>query len=253
MTARVALLSRYIKGPRRLELKDCKGKSAQDNLPPVLYHGTARYAVEFWQKAGIQSRLFSLAGDPTYAAGFASYFVGQQPLHEGWAMQLDNNCGRKIVIQRETVGRFGLETEYEQLRQGRVIQALTFFDRDMLLAGEGQHFELEWEGDWNAGLVIKHPQDYQKTFEALFAVLYYDIEAGKAEFKVFNPYLWKTNFRIRPSPIRNIPGMIPSQLHLQMRRSDMGMYLLAKKLFLGVVVERPKQKFLGLRDGLRQN
>ncbi len=249
MTARIALLSRYVKGSRSVVLKDWKGKKARGSLPPVLYHGTAKYAVEFWRKAGIQSRVFSLAGDPTYAAGFASYFIGQQPPHEGWAMELNNKHGRKIIINRTTIGQFALEAEYEQLMQGKVAQALTFFDRDLLLAGEGQSFELESEFDWNAGLVIKHPKDYQKVFEALFAVLYYDIENETAEFKIFNPYLWKSNFSIRPSPIGNLEKLIPPSRHREMRRTDLGMYILAKKLFLGFVIGRSKQKFLGVRDG----
>jgi hypothetical protein len=247
MTARVALLSRYVKGARQLELKNWKRESVQDSLPPVLYHGTARYAVEFWQKAGIQHRTFSLAGDPTYAARFATYFVAEKPWPGCVATELRNSSDRRILVDPMIVEQFGLQAEYKQLQQGRVVQALTFFDRDMLLAGEGKHFELEWEFDWNAGLLIKHPKDYQKAFEAMFAVLYYDIEAGHVEFKVFNPYLWKANFSVRPAPIGNLARFIPAKKHAEMRRTELGMYIVAKKLFLGAVLGRPEQRFLGMR------
>jgi hypothetical protein len=216
---RIRLAHRYRKPqPVVFDSRLC-GLGAEDagkvtvSLAPVLYHGTCRIVVERWRRAEITNRSLSLEGDPRSAAFFASYSIKEHiPMDY---IRLKSGAGRGISFFKWDAEQRGIIKEYERLENGRMVNAIAFFDRDSLLAEaakkEGLSIYAESDsriGDDRSsgiednrfsGIMLRWEEWSEKNrlgTDSLFASLELDMGQGIPNLRVFSQELWERNFSV---------------------------------------------------------
>lgn len=196
----------------RLKEEDYKHKrQTTETVPPVVYHGTCRFSLLFWQNQGmIHNPRLSTSFMVTKAAAYAAYYLSPK---EGSPHQLvlrngqKGTDGRRVDVFLGAAEQFGLMDEYRQIQQGNIVQSLTFFDRDALLEGRGKFWGVEHEIE--GGLCVRQDKDYPRSpkelLKALFAAMHYHPREDRIVFAVFDPLLWQANFSCPPpSPYENV-------------------------------------------------
>lgn len=225
---RMRLVNRYRESPRIIATdrsRILRMEQGRARLYPILYHGTCRVVIEKWREGGIQNHRLSLVSSPRHASVFADYRVKDEQSPAGMKrIHLKNNSGREICFYKQEAEYLGLNGEYERLENGRIINAVAFFDRDSLLAEAvektlGIHIEpdAQLEGECFDGILLdlkRAPAGTRFGINSLFASLELDMDQGRPNLRVFNPFLWRRNFSV-PAPELSSVGAFADMLDLE--------------------------------------
>lgn len=200
-------------------------------LPPVLYHGTAKYLIDQTLKLNRSLSRLSLTPDPTFAAQYASYRVTQ---NYEWHIQIENDLNRHLQVH------LGLSdgvdpAEIKKLKKGEVNSSLLIFDRDTILHRLKQDPNIDIFSDdfgTSVQLSISRADFFVYPSEALIASLDYRSGGRRTRSlsihtRIFNPYLWEDNFCVRP-PEKTIKQALPELTYTPLYFS-----MFIQALFLG--------------------
>jgi len=237
----------FAKPAQRVHLRDTDDltrthTTKRRDVPPVLYHGTTRFTLTYWQNYGIANSRLSTDFKSTSAAMYGSYFLSPEE-STSYRLMLRNGSsglksGRKIIVSITQAEELGIMEEYERMQQGNVVQSLAFFDRYTILAGRRRLWGIEFETE--GGILVRQDKDFPKNphklLKALFAAMHYFPQEQRAEFVVFDPRLWNTNFSVPPpSPVENVEKLFRRKLKGagKINRTSLLMYCLARQFIRG--------------------
>ena len=205
------------------------------HLPPVLYHGTAKYLIDRAIKYRDTIPRLSITPDPDIAARYASYKIADK-LMSGYLF-LINGYSRRFHINLDEPEETG-PSEIQRLKSGKVNNSLVLFDRDTLLRIPAHNPGVEMLDDESTGggmngLQLSSHDRFDYPLDALICTFDYQsgekkVKAVPIEFRLFNFHLWQENFIIDPPDNHIIYKITRSAL------PELAFVMFARKLFTGL-------------------